>query len=147
MGPDQTREVAANCSALTSTRPSGHQFFQGRHLTGCQLDHAAMTSAQGVMPAVVASALTARISVEPGTTVPTTGMASDSASRKTARKDSCGCAPTKSTNPALFPAFRPSENCVLTPLTSALVPEREFSPETQSRGAVFGSFDTKQGEH
>jgi len=36
-------------------------------------------------------------------------------------------------NPALFLAFRPSENGVLTPLTSALVPERELSPETQSR--------------
>ena len=38
MGLDQTREVAANRSALTSTRPSGRQFFQGRHLTRCQLD-------------------------------------------------------------------------------------------------------------
>jgi hypothetical protein len=38
MGSDQTCEVAANRSALTSTRPSGRQFFQGRHLTGCQLD-------------------------------------------------------------------------------------------------------------
>src|SRR5262245_28305094 len=51
-----------------------------------------------VIPAAVASALIARISVEPGTTVPITGTASDSASRKTATNDSCGCAPTKSTN-------------------------------------------------
>jgi len=36
-------------------------------------------------------------------------------------------------NPAPFLPFRPSENGVLTPLTSALVPERELSPETQSR--------------
>jgi hypothetical protein len=35
-------------------------------------------------------------------------------------------------NPALFLAFRPSENCVLTPLTNALAPERELSPETKS---------------
>src|SRR5204863_6509243 len=35
--------------------------------------------------------------------------------------------------PAPFLAFRPSENGVLTPLTSALVPERELSPETESR--------------
>jgi phospholipase C len=36
--------------------------------------------------------------VAPGTTVPMTGTASDSASRKTARDDNCGWAPTKSTN-------------------------------------------------
>jgi hypothetical protein len=53
-----------------------------------------------VVPAVVASAQIARMSVEPGTTVQITGTASDSAFRKTARNDKCGCAPTKSTNPS-----------------------------------------------
>src|SRR5215469_100316 len=61
---------------------------------------AAMSSPQGLIFAAVASALIAMISEEPGTTVPITGTASDSANRKTARNDSCGCAPTKSTRPA-----------------------------------------------
>jgi hypothetical protein len=39
MGLNQAREVATNRSARTSARPSGRQFFEGRHLTGYQLDH------------------------------------------------------------------------------------------------------------
>jgi hypothetical protein len=43
--------------------------------------------------------LIAIIKVEPGTTVPTTAMASDTARRSTAVKAKCGCAPTKSIKP------------------------------------------------
>jgi hypothetical protein len=39
------------------------------------------------------------MAVEPGTTVPTTGTASDNASRKTAINAKCGCDPTKSISP------------------------------------------------
>jgi hypothetical protein len=34
MGLNQAREVATTGSARTSARPSGRQFFEGRHLTG-----------------------------------------------------------------------------------------------------------------
>ena len=40
MGSDQAREVPSNRSAPTSAWSSGHQFFQGGQLPGCQLEHA-----------------------------------------------------------------------------------------------------------
>ncbi len=60
---------------------------------------AATSRNQGLTSAPAARALIAITSVEPGTTVPITGMASDNASRKTAATAYCGCAPTNSTNP------------------------------------------------
>jgi hypothetical protein len=60
---------------------------------------AAIRRTQGLISAVVASALIPRMLVEPGTTVPTTGMASERASRKTAINAKCGCDPTKSMTP------------------------------------------------
>jgi len=45
---------------------------------------AATSSSHGLMLASIASALMATMRVEPGTTVPTIGMASENASRNTA---------------------------------------------------------------
>jgi hypothetical protein len=42
------------------------------------------------------------MSVEPGTTVPITGIASDNASRKIAARAYCGCPPIKSTIAAKY---------------------------------------------
>src|SRR5664280_2219350 len=59
---------------------------------------AAIRRIHGFTLALVAKALMAMTSVEPGTTVPTTGIASDKASRKIAKCAYCGCAETKSTS-------------------------------------------------
>src|SRR4030095_818687 len=58
---------------------------------------AAITSSHGFALALVARALMPMMSVERGTTVPTTDMASDSASRKIAICVYCECAGKKST--------------------------------------------------
>src|SRR5438067_859950 len=63
---------------------------------------AAITKSQGLTSAVVARALIARISVDPGTTVPITGIASESARRRIARKAKYGCDPTYWITPSKF---------------------------------------------
>jgi hypothetical protein len=56
---------------------------------------AAVSSSHRLISAWTASALTATMRVEPGTTVPTIGIASENASRKTAQAAYCGCRETK----------------------------------------------------
>src|SRR5262249_52576127 len=70
---------------------------------------AAPRSSQGLISAVVASALMPMIVFEPGTTGPTPGIASGSASRKTALTAKCGCDPTKSISPCKWDAI--GERC------------------------------------
>jgi len=53
---------------------------------------AATSRNQGAILALVARALMAATSVEPGTTVPTIGMASERARKKIAQHAYCGCA-------------------------------------------------------
>ena len=85
-------KFAASVYLMAARYPDSGKELVPADPTGHAPSTAATSSAQGMIPAVVASALIAKMSVDPGTTVPITGTASDSASRKTARNDSCGCA-------------------------------------------------------